>query len=330
MAEQRILDFGRIDVLAARHDHVLDTVMDVEKPVLVEIARIARMKEAAAQGFLGRFLAVPVALHYEVCADHDFANLALGHRIVIRIDDADDGGRIRQAARAQFAPARVMRFRRQIGAKTHRFGKAVELCELRTEQVHGPLQQVFCNRRGAIGNCLEGREIAVIYPRHLAQHQDDGRHPEGMIDLMLFDQFEDFGRVDLAQDQRHRTLRARQNAEIAACDVEERHGIHHHIALIIGRPVELGRFDKESTVILVGQHHALRQARGAGGVELDDIVIIQRLETRRLAALAGEPFLIGRPVLVAAINRDDRLQLRTFRRDLLHRLVKFLCNEQHL
>ena len=50
MAEQRVLDFGRIDVLAAGDDHVLHAVVDVEVAVRVEIAGVAGVEPAVADG----------------------------------------------------------------------------------------------------------------------------------------------------------------------------------------------------------------------------------------------------------------------------------------
>jgi hypothetical protein len=36
------LDLGRVDILAARDNHILDPVVDVEKPGLVEVAGRSR------------------------------------------------------------------------------------------------------------------------------------------------------------------------------------------------------------------------------------------------------------------------------------------------
>ena len=45
---QRLLDLGRVDVHAARDDHVLDAVGDEQEPVLVDMPHVARAVEAVA------------------------------------------------------------------------------------------------------------------------------------------------------------------------------------------------------------------------------------------------------------------------------------------
>src|SRR5690606_25336019 len=48
MAVDRVLDLGRIDVLRARTDHVLDAVLDEEIAVLVDVARVSGAQPAFA------------------------------------------------------------------------------------------------------------------------------------------------------------------------------------------------------------------------------------------------------------------------------------------
>jgi hypothetical protein len=53
----RGLDLGRVDVLAGAQDHVLDAVLDVEVPVVVDVAQVAGSQppvdevSAVASGF---------------------------------------------------------------------------------------------------------------------------------------------------------------------------------------------------------------------------------------------------------------------------------------
>ena len=54
MAGERVLDLGRVDVLAAGDDHVLHPVDEEEVPVVVEVAGVARVVPAVAEGVLGR------------------------------------------------------------------------------------------------------------------------------------------------------------------------------------------------------------------------------------------------------------------------------------
>ena len=46
MARQRILDFARIDVLAAGNDHVLEAVDDIDEAGFVDLADIAGVQKA--------------------------------------------------------------------------------------------------------------------------------------------------------------------------------------------------------------------------------------------------------------------------------------------
>ena len=101
MAEERVLDLGRVDVLAARDDHVRDPVVDVEIALRVEIAGVAGMEPAAAHGPRRLLGQVPVARHVLRRAAHDLADLARRHRVVLAVDDGDLDALHRLAARQQ-------------------------------------------------------------------------------------------------------------------------------------------------------------------------------------------------------------------------------------
>src|SRR5215470_9785659 len=47
--QNRVLDFGRIDVFAAGYDHVLEAVDDVNEAFLIHVAAVAGMVPAPAQ-----------------------------------------------------------------------------------------------------------------------------------------------------------------------------------------------------------------------------------------------------------------------------------------
>ena len=49
VAQQHLLDLARIDVAAARYDHVLGAVAQRQKPVFVDAAEVAGVEPAAAQ-----------------------------------------------------------------------------------------------------------------------------------------------------------------------------------------------------------------------------------------------------------------------------------------
>ena len=49
VGHEHVLDLGRVDVLAARHDHVLHPVVDVDVAVVVEVAGVARAEPAVGR-----------------------------------------------------------------------------------------------------------------------------------------------------------------------------------------------------------------------------------------------------------------------------------------
>src|SRR5579884_2165271 len=101
MAQQHLLDLARVDVAAARDDHVLRAVAQGQEAVRVHIAEVAGMQPAAAQrlGIGGRVL--PIALHDAIALGHDLADLAGRQFMVIVVDDADQDAIARHAGRAE-------------------------------------------------------------------------------------------------------------------------------------------------------------------------------------------------------------------------------------
>ena len=102
---EHLLDLARVDVVAAADDQVLLAVDDVEVAVLVDAGHVAAVEPAAAHRLRGRVGALPVALHDVVAADHDLADLALGDRVVVLVDDLHLDPLDRGADRARLALA---------------------------------------------------------------------------------------------------------------------------------------------------------------------------------------------------------------------------------
>jgi hypothetical protein len=75
--DQQVLDFGRVDVLAAGNDHVLAAAVDIEIAFLVEVAHVAGAKPAVDQHRGGGLRRLPVAAHDVVALDQDLAGDAL-------------------------------------------------------------------------------------------------------------------------------------------------------------------------------------------------------------------------------------------------------------
>src|ERR1700722_6317080 len=113
MMKERVLDFSGIDILSARHDHLLDAVVDVEIALLVEISRIARVQPAVDNGPGGNGLILPIALRHDWPPDNHFADFARLADGAGRADDAHVGARNRTPAREQLVPVSVVIVGRQ-------------------------------------------------------------------------------------------------------------------------------------------------------------------------------------------------------------------------
>src|SRR5690606_4022496 len=79
-AHDRAFDLGRIDILAPRHDHVLDPVVDEIEAVGIAIADIAGAQPAVNDRLPGRLRSVPILFHHDVAADRNLADLAVAER----------------------------------------------------------------------------------------------------------------------------------------------------------------------------------------------------------------------------------------------------------
>ena len=221
-----------------------------------------------------------------------------------------------------------MRFRGQVGAAAACLGQAVKLGEAGAHDLLGIQQKALGNRGGAIEDLLQAGPVQIADLRHLGQHQDDGRYPEGMRDLVLWDQFQDQRRVDLAQYNGLGALGRRQDTDVYPRYVEEGHRVHHGVADIIAGPFQHPGLFEDGAVIAIRQLHALGHAGRAGCVELDHIVAIARLQAGRICQLAVAPDGVGLPVVPLAINCDDVFEVRQFSADLVDQAIEILTDEQ--
>jgi len=89
MGTDGAFDLRGIDVLPARHDHVVGPVAEVEVAVLVEVAEVAEAGEPVPETPAGMPGVLEVALHQEVVRHPDLAGLARVHRMALPVQDAD-------------------------------------------------------------------------------------------------------------------------------------------------------------------------------------------------------------------------------------------------
>src|SRR5436190_95846 len=152
--EQHLLDLARIDIGAARDDHVLGPVFQREIAVRIEHADVPGMQPAAAQSLRGRVGVLPVPGHHHIAAADDLADPAHRQRVVIRIGDFHLKARIRAPRRSEpFEPARMIAIR-DILPRQHRdghraFALPVDLREPRPETVERLQRILDIHRRAA-------------------------------------------------------------------------------------------------------------------------------------------------------------------------------------
>src|SRR5262252_4130327 len=141
MVRKHTFELGRIDVLAARHDHVRDTVPDVDEPVGVDAACVACVEPAAVDRGRRVLRTTPVALHDANAAVHDLADLARGEFHVQRVDHFDVAAEHRAATREQ--PLAVVVLEPQCRDCARGLRQPVDLREPALEDLDGTPEQLL-------------------------------------------------------------------------------------------------------------------------------------------------------------------------------------------
>ena len=83
-------------------------------------------------------------------------------------------------------------------------------------------------------------------------------------------------------------------------------------------------------IVAIGQLYAFGQARRAGRVELDDIIRAQCFKAGWSVILTVAPGIVGWPVTMGVINRDDVLNIRQVCPDLVDHVVEIPADKQDL
>ena len=149
--------------------------------------------------------------------------------------------------------------------------------------------------------------------QHGAEHH---RQPEDLGDLLAFDQVHQRFRVELAHDANRRADHDRRRAErVQLRRVEHRHHRREPVARLPARVERAGhrlQVDRH-----VGADDALREGRGAGGVEVAERVAVvdEALRLGRAASMASSPRVV-QPLLgrcgtrLGQARRDDHVRHR--------------------
>ena len=312
-------------VLAAGDDHVLHAVVDVEITLVVEIAGIAGVEPAVADGVGGGLRAVPVAF------------MTTGWRITISpgiraerlagaVADFDVDTGVGLAAGAQLAGG--VAFGGQAGARARGLGEAVQAVELAAEDVLGGGEQILGDGRGAVEEFLQRAEIARPDLRMLSQEEDHGRHEQGVVHPVTRDVVEDLVRIDFLHDEVGRALGEREHAHVGPGDMEHRHAGEGHAAGFEQAPARLLGDFEQGTKIRVAELYALRMPRGAAGIELDDVVLGREGQRGVVARCRIAPGGEHRPGSVRRVHRDDAAQAGAACGERLGGLVVLGADEQ--
>ena len=190
------LDLERVDVLAARDDHVLRAVDEVEVAVLVGGDDVAGAVPAVDERLGGRVRAVPVAEHDVRPADPQLARLAL------RPPHLGLDARHRRADRGEAPAAAAVVLGREVGDGRRGLGHPVELGDVAVRQ---PLEHAALelgrDRRGGVLDVPQRREVGGVGARRVEQHREHRRHEHGVGDPLALDRLEHGGGVE-AREQR--------------------------------------------------------------------------------------------------------------------------------
>ncbi|HMJ98808.1 MAG TPA: hypothetical protein VK552_05805, partial [Reyranella sp.] len=195
------------------------------------------------------------------------------------------------------------------------------------KDAHGLLQQLRRNRRGAIDDQAQARQVGLADLRRLHQEQDHGGDQQHHLQPFALDDLQDLGRNEFAHDMVGGAGEQAGDAPPRAADVEHRQADEvGHARRQQPGPGPQGKHPGE---VGVGELGALGQAGGAAGVELDGGVAGPDGQMRIGGGLPVAPFGEGRPGAVAAAEGHDlahRLQLIA---DLLDHGKVFFAHEQN-
>ena len=174
MLHQHVLNLSRIDVLAARNDHILNSIVD-EQIAITQIAGIAGAKPAALiivslpalrERLHGSGRVTPIAQHILRGPDPNFADVAIGTGIAgFGIDNTQIDASTGAAGGAQqrFLWAfRVMVLRRQIRDRAGRLGQTIDLQKAALKGMQGVDQHLVGDRRGAVGDDFQRAVVGTI------------------------------------------------------------------------------------------------------------------------------------------------------------------------
>ena len=303
MAHDDLLDVARVDVDAAGDDHVLLPIHQVEKAILVEIAQVARVEPAVADGQCRQVGALVVARHEHGAAADDLAHLARRHVVAGLVDDAHLLEGRRHADRGQLA-----RRIRLVEDGHEALGQPVEFVEAIRQT---PLQLFLLlleQRRAHGAETLERAARLLAKVRLVQQRHDLRRHHVDVRDPLAPDRLDEQLRVEVIQqhvgaaekhprhEREHRPVEdnragvtddALRRHAPGAC--KERAVIHAHVVGVddaLGQPGRTAAVEDVVRVVAVDEH-------------IVDVGFARRRGKRVKGSIAGKVIAAGDDVAIA-------------------------------
>src|SRR5262245_48458021 len=179
MSEKAALHFGGIDVFAARDNHVLHAILNIDETVLVYISGIPGVKPAGADCSGGCLGIVPVALHYHGTSHYNLSDDSGRHFLSLEIHYPDFHAEEWLPAGFETPgtrPVEVMILEAQACHPSCDFCQTIDLKEFAPEKLHGASQQVLGNRGGAVRDCPEAGVVCRSGILSLKHEEEGGRH----------------------------------------------------------------------------------------------------------------------------------------------------------
>ena len=271
-----LLNAGAEDVFASGDDHVFLAIHHVHVAVGVPSGDVPGVAPASAQGLSGEFGHVPVTAHDVSAAHNHLAGSFPVPRdlLVVLVHDPDITKKGLAAAGTKqpgilVQPADVI-FRTQPGRHNADFGLSHVLQEsYARKHLHGTFEGGGGEGAAAVGDeaeCagVEGMEVGYVHD--VVHHRGDG---EKTRDAVFLDDLQHAARLKIENDD----LGAMEHVSVRQqhCDVE--HLAHDDVDVVGGDVLGNRHVHHRGVGVLMGDHGALRHARGATGVA-DEVEIV--------------------------------------------------------
>ena len=268
-----VLNLGRVHVVTACDDHALDALAEINKAVLIHLAKVARVHPGhavrmGAQGVRRLLRMANVFHHYRGAGKADFAFFAVW-KLLLRADADDLIERIRERdANAAFAGHVVWRQ----AARGNALGRAVSLAHLNggfvfLKEFVKALLELHGKRIASGEHALQAGKVKILQAREAQQCFIKRGHARNEVRLMLLQQLG----IGLRREARDQDAAAAvhehgMNADAKAEAVEHGHDGEHLVARL-EHGVRGDNLCAEGIEVEVGKQDALRYARSTAAVE---------------------------------------------------------------